>query len=149
SVASFEMARGGRIDTVILGAYEVDQQGSVANWRTSDAKRGGSGGAMDLLSGKGDLIIVMAHVDSKSRQKLRRKCTYPLTGRAGAATPARRGAHPRRRGNRQPDRHQLPQRTAADHRPAVRDGGAPTLHSRYGAGRSGGRRRPGHELAHG
>jgi 3-oxoacid CoA-transferase len=36
---------------------------------------------MDLLSGKGDLIIVMEHSDSKGRPKLRRKCTYPLTGR--------------------------------------------------------------------
>src|SRR5215510_14644158 len=33
SVASFEMARGGRLDTVILGAYEVDQHANVANWR--------------------------------------------------------------------------------------------------------------------
>jgi 3-oxoacid CoA-transferase len=80
SVTSFEMARGGRIDTVILGAYEVDQTGSVANWSTADAKRGGIGGAMDLLSGKGDLIIVMEHTDSKGRPKLRKKCTYPLTG---------------------------------------------------------------------
>src|SRR6202795_2750209 len=82
SVTSFEMARGGRLDTVILGAYEVDQQGSVANWSTSDAKRGGIGGAMDLLSGKGELIIVMEHTDSKGRPKLRRECTYPLTGKA-------------------------------------------------------------------
>jgi 3-oxoacid CoA-transferase len=37
---------------------------------------------MDLLSGKGDLIIVMEHVDSKGRPKLRRTCTYPLTGKA-------------------------------------------------------------------
>ena len=81
SVTSFEMARGGRIDTVILGAYEVDQTGSVANWSTADAKRGGIGGAMDLLSGKGDLIIVMEHTDSKGRPKLRRQCTYPLTGK--------------------------------------------------------------------
>jgi 3-oxoacid CoA-transferase len=76
------MARGDRIDTVILGAYEVDQGGSVANWSTADAKRGGIGDAMDLLSGKGDLIIVMEHVDSKGRPKLRRTCTYPLTGKA-------------------------------------------------------------------
>src|SRR6478672_3648411 len=82
SVTSFEMARGGKIDTVILGAYEVDEHGSVANWSTADAKRGGIGGAMDLLSGKGDLIIVMEHVDSRGRPKLRRKCTYPLTGRS-------------------------------------------------------------------
>jgi 3-oxoacid CoA-transferase len=80
SVTSFEMARGGRIDTVILGAYEVDQSGSVANWSTADAKQGGIGGAMDLLSGKGDLIIVMEHTDSKGRPKLRKHCTYPLTG---------------------------------------------------------------------
>ena len=82
SVTSFEMARGGRIDTVILGAYEVDQAGSVANWSTADAKRGGIGGAMDLLSGKGDLIIVMEHSDSKGRPKLRKRCTYPLTGKS-------------------------------------------------------------------
>jgi 3-oxoacid CoA-transferase len=81
SVTSFEMARGGRIDTVILGAYEVDQTASVANWSTADAKRGGIGGAMDLLSGKGDLVIVMEHTDSKGRPKLRKKCTYPLTGK--------------------------------------------------------------------
>ncbi len=80
SVTSFEMARGGHIDTVILGAYEVDQTASVANWSTADAKRGGIGGAMDLLSGKGDLIIVMEHTDSKGRPKLRKKCSYPLTG---------------------------------------------------------------------
>src|ERR1700752_5534942 len=75
------MARGGHIHTVILGAYEVDETGSVANWSTQDAKRGGIGGAMDLLSGQGDLIIVMEHTDSKGRPKLRRKCTYPLTGK--------------------------------------------------------------------
>jgi 3-oxoacid CoA-transferase len=34
---------------------------------------------MDLLSGEGELIIVMEHTDSKGRPKLRRKCTYPLT----------------------------------------------------------------------
>lgn len=82
SVTSFEMARGGWIDTVILGAYEVDQHGNVANWSTTDAKRGGIGGAMDLLSGCGELIIVMEHCDSKGRPKLRRECTYPLTGKA-------------------------------------------------------------------
>jgi 3-oxoacid CoA-transferase len=81
SVTSFEMARGGRIDTVILGAYEVDETASVANWSTADAKRGGIGGAMDLLSGKGDLVIVMEHTDSKGRPKLRKQCTYPLTGK--------------------------------------------------------------------
>jgi 3-oxoacid CoA-transferase len=81
SVTSFEMARGGRINTVILGAYEVDQYGNLANWSTADAKKGGIGGAMDLVSGEAELIIVMEHSDSKNRPKLRRNCTYPLTGK--------------------------------------------------------------------
>jgi 3-oxoacid CoA-transferase len=80
SVASFEMARGGKIDTVILGAYEVDQQANVANWSTSDKIRGGIGGAMDLISGAKQLIIVMEHCDSKGRPKLKKHCSYPLTG---------------------------------------------------------------------
>jgi len=81
SVTSFEMARGGRIDTVILGAYEVDEAGNVANWSLADARRGGIGGAMDLVGGTNELIIVMEHTDSKYRPKLRRECSYPLTGR--------------------------------------------------------------------
>ena len=81
SVTSFEMARGGRINTVILGAYEVDQTGSVANWSTADAKRGGIGGAMDLISGGSELIIVMEHCDSKGRPKLKKNCKFPLTGK--------------------------------------------------------------------
>ena len=81
SVTSFEMARGGRIDTVVLGAYEVDQDGSVANWSTQNEKLGGIGGAMDLVSGGAELIIVMEHCDSKGRPKLKKKCRFPLTGR--------------------------------------------------------------------
>jgi len=81
SVTSFEMARGGRIDTVILGAYEVDQHGDVANWSTKDAARGGIGGAMDLVAGNAELIIVMEHCDSKGRPKLKKQCAYPVTGK--------------------------------------------------------------------
>jgi 3-oxoacid CoA-transferase len=36
---------------------------------------------MDLLSGRGDLIIVMEHCDSKGRPKVKRACAYPLTGK--------------------------------------------------------------------
>ncbi len=81
SVTSFEKARGGRINTVILGAYEVDQHANLANWSTSNAARGGIGGAMDLVAGAAELIIVMEHCDSRNRPKLRRDCTYPLTAR--------------------------------------------------------------------
>ena len=84
SVTSFEMARGSHIDTVILGAYEVDGEGNVANWSTSDARRGGIGGAMDLVAGDCELIIVLEHRDSKDRPKLRKRCTLPLTARRRA-----------------------------------------------------------------
>ena len=81
SVTSFEMARGGHIDAVVLGAYEVDQEGNVANWSLANAQRGGIGGAMDLVAGDAELIIVLEHRDSKDRPKLRKRCTFPLTAR--------------------------------------------------------------------
>lgn len=82
SVEAFEMARGGRLNTVVLGAYEVDQEGSIANYSITDVKKGGIGGAMDLIAGKQTLIVMMEHRDSKDRPKLRRQCSYPLTGKA-------------------------------------------------------------------
>ncbi len=83
SVTSFEMARGGHIDTVVLGAYEVDEQANVANWSTANpliANLGGIGGAMDLVAGGSELIVVMEHCDSKGNRKLRQRCSLPLTG---------------------------------------------------------------------
>jgi 3-oxoacid CoA-transferase len=40
---------------------------------------GGIGGAMDLIAGEPELVVVMEHCDSKGRPKLRKKCTLPLT----------------------------------------------------------------------
>lgn len=79
SVASFEMARGGRLDAVILGAYQVDQEGNLANWTTPEQVGGGIGGAMDLVAGARQLIILMEHRDSRGRPKLVRRCEYALT----------------------------------------------------------------------
>lgn len=82
SVASFEMARSGKINTVILGAYELDQYANLANWSRDDGSKGGIGGAMDLVAGNGEVIIVMEHCDSHDRPKLRRRCTYPVTAKS-------------------------------------------------------------------
>jgi 3-oxoacid CoA-transferase len=82
SVTSFEMARGGRLDAVVLGAYQVDEEGNLANFSTGDPKNGGIGGAMDLVAGKRTLIVMMEHRDSKDRPKLVQRSNYPLTGRA-------------------------------------------------------------------
>jgi 3-oxoacid CoA-transferase len=82
SVAAFEMVRSGRVHVVALGAYQVDQEGSIANWSTPDMVGGGIGGAMDMVSGGGTVMVLMEHRDSRDRAKLVRRCTYPLTGRA-------------------------------------------------------------------
>ena len=82
SVTSFEMARGGHLDAVVLGAYQVDEQANLANWSTSSPVipgLGGIGGAMDLVAAGPEVIIVMEHLDSKGRAKLLRDCTLPLT----------------------------------------------------------------------
>src|SRR5262249_44544423 len=80
SVASFEMARSGKLDAVVLGAYQVDQEGNLANFSLGDPRLGGIGGAMDLVAGKQLLILMMEHRDSQGRAKLVRRTKYPLTG---------------------------------------------------------------------
>jgi len=79
SVVSFEVARSGKLSAVLLGAYQVAQNGDLANWSVPGQVGGGIGGAMDLIAGGSKLIIVMEHGDSKGRSKLVRKCNYPLT----------------------------------------------------------------------
>jgi len=75
--------RNGFIDTTILGALEVDQQGNLANWAVN---RGGHwwpgiGGAMDLCYGVKNVIAALQHVDKNGDSKVKRLTKLPLTGR--------------------------------------------------------------------
>ena len=45
SSTSFGMIRGGHIDATVLGAFEIDQHGNVANWIIPNGKMLGVGGA--------------------------------------------------------------------------------------------------------
>src|SRR5438067_7307233 len=74
------MVRSGKIDVVVLGAYQVDEAGNVANWSTPEQVGGGIGGAMDMVAGGATVMVLMEHRDSRDRPKLVRSCTYPLTG---------------------------------------------------------------------
>lgn len=80
SADAFGMIRGGHIDATVLGAFEVDQSGSVANWIIPGGKQLGVGGAMDLVSGARRVIIAMTHT-SKTGTKLVKECTLPLTAK--------------------------------------------------------------------
>ena len=77
---AFGMVRGGHIDAVVLGAFEVDEKGNVANWIIPNGKQLGVGGAMDLVSGAKQVYITMQHVTKKGEAKIIPQCKLPITG---------------------------------------------------------------------
>ena len=76
------MARGGRLDAAILGAYQVADNGDFADWRLPDRHVGGIGGAMDIAVGAQRVFITMSQTDKDGTPKLVEELTYPLTTKA-------------------------------------------------------------------
>ena len=84
---SFAIARGGHLDLCVLGAFEVAENGDIANWaRSPDEPVKQVGGAMDLAVGAKRLWVAMEH-STKARgqdtggSRIRKLCSYPLTAK--------------------------------------------------------------------
>jgi 3-oxoadipate CoA-transferase, beta subunit len=78
---SFGMMRGGHLDVCVLGAFQVSQDGDLANWSTgAPGAIPAVGGAMDLAIGAKNVYVMTDLLTKTGESKLVEQCTYPLTG---------------------------------------------------------------------
>jgi 3-oxoadipate CoA-transferase, beta subunit len=76
---SFGLIRGGHLDLCVLGAFQVAENGDLANWATTTDNAPAVGGAMDLAAGTPRLWVLMEHTTKTGESRLVRRCSYPLT----------------------------------------------------------------------
>ena len=77
---SFGLIRGGHLDLCVLGAFQVAENGDIANWSISENDGAPAvGGAMDLAVGARQVWVMMEHQTKSGESRLVRRCTYPLT----------------------------------------------------------------------
>lgn len=78
---SFTMMRGGHIDICVLGAFQIAENGDLANWHTGEPDAiPAVGGAMDLAIGAKNVWVATNHTTREGSAKIVKECSYPLTG---------------------------------------------------------------------
>ncbi|MFD5598902.1 3-oxoacid CoA-transferase subunit B [Leucobacter sp. NPDC058333] len=78
---SFGMMRGGHLDVCVLGAFQVAENGDLANWSTgAPGAIPAVGGAMDLAIGAKSVYVFTDLLTKQGDSKLVEACGYPLTG---------------------------------------------------------------------
>ncbi|MDI1223043.1 MULTISPECIES: 3-oxoacid CoA-transferase subunit B [Acinetobacter] len=79
---SFAMMRGGHLDICVLGAFQIAENGDLANWHTGTADTiPAVGGAMDLAVSAKKVFITTEHTTKKGEAKIVKQLSYPLTGK--------------------------------------------------------------------
>jgi 3-oxoacid CoA-transferase B subunit len=79
SAEAFKLIRSGKIDATILGAFEVDEEGNLANYKIPGKRAPGIGGGMDLVTGSRKVIIATEHI-ARGKSRIVKRCSLPLTG---------------------------------------------------------------------
>ncbi|OOY24289.1 acyl CoA:acetate/3-ketoacid CoA transferase subunit beta [Thioclava sediminum] len=85
SAVSFALVRSGRLDLTLLGAFEVAQNGDLANWKIPGKFSPGAGGAIELAQKARRVVVMTTHCDRKGNPKLLESCSLPLTAKGRVA----------------------------------------------------------------
>ncbi|MHA7879672.1 MAG: 3-oxoacid CoA-transferase subunit B [Saccharospirillum sp.] len=81
SAVSFAMIRRARLDLTMIGAFEVDAQGNLANWKIPGKFSPGIGGAMELAQKTRRIVVLTTHTDKHGNPKILKDCRLPLTAK--------------------------------------------------------------------
>lgn len=81
SAVSFAMIRRARLDLTMIGAFEVDAHGNLANWKIPGKFSPGIGGAMELAQKTQRIVVLTTHTDKHGKPKILKTCRLPLTAK--------------------------------------------------------------------